>query len=317
MTKTRLFILVALLCAGWGLGAAAATATTVLDIAPGVGVIGAGGAGISLISSAETLYYNPAGLASLPGISFTSFFSSYLGEANYSALALTFRNFGVGALLLNSGSIQGYDDEGQPTELLGYSSSAYIFAFGIDPSDLPFLPDLPMAMAIGAQLKAITAKIGDVGGSGFTLDLGFRMGLTVAGFGPVSLSDVAIGITAVNLFGAMSYGDISDDLAMDLRIGASARLMDTITVAGDLYLAGAARFGVSYSPVPTLALRLGVMSGAGTSFTAGLGVNVQGFLVDYAYVGHTLGGSHRVSLTLDFSALDIGAFGRSLRRFLP
>ncbi len=316
MTKTRLLLSVALLCAGWGLGAAAATtATTVLDIAPGVGVVGAGGAGISLISNAETLYYNPAGLASLPGISFTSFFSSYLGEANYSALALTFRNFGIGALLLNSGSVQGYDDEGQPTELLGYSSSAYIFAFGIDPSDLPFLPDLGMPMAFGAQLKAITAKIGDVGGSGFTLDIGFRMGLPLGGFSAVS--DVAIAATAVNLFGAMSYDEISDDLAMDLRVGASARIVGTITVAADLYLAGAARFGVSYSPVPTLALRLGVMSGAGTSFTAGLGVNVQGFLVDYAYVGHTLGGSHRVSLTLDFSALDISALGRSMRRFLP
>ena len=65
MTKTRLLLSVALLCAGWGLGAVAATATTVLDIVPGVGVVGAGGAGVSLISSAETLYYNPAGLAEL------------------------------------------------------------------------------------------------------------------------------------------------------------------------------------------------------------------------------------------------------------
>ena len=218
---------------------------------------------------------------------------------------------------MNSGSIQGYDDEGQPTELVGYSSSAYIFAFGIDPSDLAFLPHLPMPMAFGAQLKAITSKIGDVSGSGFTLDLGFRMGLPVAGFGSISVSDVAIGVTAVNLFGSMTYDEISDDLGMDVRLGASARFMGTLTVAADLYLGGSVRFGVSYSPVPTLALRLGVMSGSGTSFTAVLGVNVVGFLVDYAYVGNTLGGSHRVSLTLDFSALDIGALGRSLRRFLP
>jgi hypothetical protein len=69
--------------------------------------------------------------------------------------------------------------------------------------------------------------------------------------------------------------------------------------------------------VPSLTLRLGLLSGGGLSVTAGLGVNVQGFLVDYAYVSHALGASHRVSLTLDFSGLNLGALGQSLRRFLP
>ncbi len=317
MTRIRILFSVALLCVGWGLGGMAETATTVLDIAPGVGVIGAGGAGISLVSNAETLYYNAAGLARLPGISFTSFFSSYVGEANYSALALTFRNVGIGALLLNSGSIQGYDEEGEPTELLGYSSSAYMLGFGVSPSDFAFLRALPSEMSFGVQLKVISSKIGDVKGSGFTIDLGFRTVFGVGGVGALSISDVAVGLTAVNLFGAMSYDDIEDDLGMDLRVGASARFIQRITVAADMYLGGAFRAGISFSPVPTLALRLGVLSGAGTSFTAGLGVNVQGFLVDYAYVSHALGGSHRVSLTLDFSALNINALGSSLRRFLP
>ena len=51
--------------------------------------------------------------------------------------------------------------------------------------------------------------------------------------------------------------------------------------------------------------------------TAGVGVAVQGFMLDYAYVSHTLGGTHRVSLTIDFSSLDISALSRSLRRLLP
>jgi hypothetical protein len=313
--RIRILFSVALLCVGWGLGVAAGIATSVLDIAPGVAVLGTGGAGISLAGGAETLYYNPAGLAELPGMSLSSFFSSLYGEANYSSFSFTFRSFGVGALLLNSGSIQGYDGSGNPTELLGYSSSAYVFGFGLGSGDLPFLRALPADMAFGGLLKVIRSKIGDVSGSGFTLDLGFRTVLPLSLSGAVS--NVALGATAVNVFGGMSYDDIEDDLAMDLRVGASARLLEKITVAADLYLGGAARVGVSFSPVTSLTLRLGLLSGGGLSLTAGLGVNVQGFLVDYAYVSHALGASHRVSLTLDFSGLNLGALGQSLRRFLP
>jgi hypothetical protein len=317
VTRTRILFSVALLCAGWGLGVAAGTATTVLDIAPGVAVLGAGGAGVSLAGGAETLYYNPAGLAELPGMSLSSFFSSHFGEASYSSLSFTFRNFGVGALLLNSGSIQGYDGSGNPTELLGYSSSAYVFGFGLSSGDLPFLRVLPADMAFGGLLKVITSKIGDVSGSGFALDLGFRTVFSVSSLGPISVSNVALGVTAVNVFGRMSYDDIDDDLAMDLRVGVSARLLERITVAADLYLGGGARLGVSFSPVTSLALRLGLLSSGGLSVTAGLGVNVQGFLIDYAYVSHAVGASHRVSLTLDFSGLNLRGLGQSLRRFLP
>jgi hypothetical protein len=313
----RILFSVALLCAGWGLGVAAGTATTVLDIAPGVAVLGAGGAGVSLAGGAETLYYNPAGLAELPGMSLSSFFSSHFGEASYSSLSFTFRNFGVGALLLNSGSIQGYDGSGNPTELLGYSSSAYVFGFGLSSGDLPFLRVLPADMAFGGLLKVITSKIGAVSGSGFALDLGFRTVFSVSSLGPISVSNVALGVTAVNVFGRMSYDDIDDDLAMDLRVGVSARLLERITVAADLYLGGGARLGVSFSPVTSLALRLGLLSSGALSVTAGLGVNVQGFLIDYAYVSHAVGASHRVSLTLDFSGLNLRGLGQSLRRFLP
>jgi hypothetical protein len=317
VTRTRILFSVALLCAGWGLGVAAGTATTVLDIAPGVAVLGAGGAGVSLAGGAETLYYNPAGLAELPGMSLSSFFSSHFGEASYSSLSFTFRNFGVGALLLNSGSIQGYDGNGNPTELLGYSSSAYVFGFGLSSGDLPFLRVLPADMAFGGLLKVITSKIGAVSGSGFALDLGFRTVFSVSSLGPISVSNVALGVTAVNVFGRMSYDDIDDDLAMDLRVGVSARLLERITVAADLYLGGGARLGVSFSPVTSLALRLGLLSSGALSVTAGLGVNVQGFLIDYAYVSHAVGASHRVSLTLDFSGLNLRGLGQSLRRFLP
>jgi len=135
--------------------------------------------------------------------------------------------------------------------------------------------------------------------------------------GSMKATDLAIGVTAVNLFGGISYDADRDDFQMDIQLGASARLAEQFRVALDAHVSGSLHLGFMYSPVPTLEIRLGLISKAEISVTAGLGVNVEGFLIDYAFASHTLGGTHRIALTLDFSSLDITALSRSLRRILP
>jgi hypothetical protein len=317
MKRTYTFLGVALLVAGLGLGARAENAVSVLDVAPGVGQLGAGGAGIAVVRGAETLYYNPAGLAGLPGISFSSFYASQMGVSDYSAFCLALRGFAVAVELYSTGSIPGYDALGNPTTELGYSSSAYMFGFGVDPSMFSFLPKLPLSFSIGGMLKAVSTKIADVKGSGFVFDLAFRTAFPSMSFGPVAVTDAAFGVTLSNLFGGISYDATQNSLPMDIGLGLSARLLGVVLVAADVHLAGSLGIGVTYEPVPTLALRLGILSKGETSITAGVGLNVAGFLIDYAFVSHTVGGTHRIGLTLDFSALDIGALGSSLRRILP
>jgi hypothetical protein len=300
-----------------GLGASAEKAVSVLDIAPGVGQLGAGGAGIAVVRGAETLYYNPAGLAGLPGISFSSFYASQMGVASYSAFSLALRGFAVAAELYSSGSIDGYDDQGNPTTELGFSSSAYMFGFGVDPSMFPFLPKLPLSFSIGGVLKVVSTKIADVAGSGFAFDLAFRTTFPSMSLGPIPVSDAAFGLTLSNLFGSVSYVDAEDNFVMDFAIGLAAKVLGVVSVAADAHLAGGMSLGITYEPVPTLALRLGVLMKGETSITAGVGLNVAGFLIDYAFVSHSVGATHRIGLTLDFSALDIGALGGMLRRILP
>ena len=317
MRRTEIVVVVALLSVGLGLSGGAQQAQTVFEIEPGVGMLGAAAAGLSIVSGAETLYYNPASLSELPGISFSSFYASYLGQASYSALALTFRNWGVAALLLGSTGIQGYDDDGDPTDTLAYRNTGFLFGAGVDPSVLPFLPDFAVDMSLGARIKILTVQVGEATGNGFSFDLGFRTVFPDMHFGGFGVSDIALGVTAVNLFGGVAYDTVSDDFPMDIRVGASARFAELIRAALDAHLSGSLHLGVIYEPIPTFALRLGLISRGSVSLTAGLGVNVEGFLLDYAYVTHTLGGTHRVSLTLDFSSLDISALSRSLRRLLP
>jgi len=315
--RTKIVVMVALLGLGLGFAGGAQQAQTVFEIEPGVGMLGAAAAGLSIVSGAETLYYNPASLSELPGISFSSFYASYLGQASYSALALTFRNWGVAALLLGSTGIQGYDDDGEPTDTLAYRNTGFLFGVGVDPSVLPFLPDFAIDMSLGARIKILTVQVGEAAGNGFSFDLGFRTVFPDMYFGGFGVSDIALGVTAVNLFGGVVYDTVNDDFPMDIQVGASARLFEMFRVALDAHLSGSLHLGAIYEPIPTFALRLGLISRGGVSVTAGLGVNVEGFLLDYAYVTHALGGTHRISLTLDFSSLDISALSRSLRRLLP
>ncbi len=317
MKRTYTFFGVALLVAGLGLGAMAEEGVSVLDIPPGVGQIGAGGAGIAVVRGAETLYYNPAGLAKLPGISFSSFYASHMGVANYSAFSFALRGFGVAAELYNTGSIDGYDAQGNPTDDLAYSSTAYMFGFGLEPSMFSFLPTLPLSFSVGGILKGVSTKIGDATGRGFTFDLAFRMDVPPMSLGALAVTDTALGITLSNLFGGLSYDGTQDTLPMRIGLGLSSRFFRVVLVAADIRLPGSLGIGVTYEPVPTLALRLGVLSQGEVSITAGVGLDVQGFVIDYAFVSHAVGPTHRIGLTLDFSSLDLGALGNSLRRVLP
>jgi hypothetical protein len=313
-------IISALLLVGLtGLAGIAQTAVSVIDIDPGVQRIGVGGAGTSLASGAETLYYNSAGLSSLSGISFSSFYASYLGVANYTSLALTFPNWGLGMLMFNSGDITGYDGSGGTTDTLSYSNNALLLGFGVDPKTLPFIPALPIDFSLGARIKYLSVNNGGENGSGFAFDLGYRMSFASLRIGPIVMSDIALGLTGNNLFGGLNYDAHGESMAMSLRIGASMRLASIVLLTSDLDLAGRFHFGVEYDPIPTFAVRAGMMTQAGgMSITLGLGLNIQGFILDYAYITHpTLSGTHRVALSLDFSGLDLSGLTRSLRRFLP
>ena len=320
MKRLYVLMMAALLLVGLGnITGMAETAISVLNIDPGVQIMGVGGAGVALAEGAETLYYNPAGLSDLEGISFSSFYSSHMGVASYSAFSLTFRNWGIGFLMFDSGNVAGYDANGNPTDTLSYGSNAFLFGFGVHPKDLAFIPALPIDFSLGGRIKYVSATVGDASGSGFAFDLAYRMTFPNMRVGPVGLTDLAFGLTATNLFGSLNYGAHGESLGVNLRLGGSARIADVVLITSDLDLSGQFHAGVEYNPVRNFAIRVGMLTQSGVmSLTLGLGINVEGFLIDYAYISHpTLSGSHRISLAIDFSGLNLMAFGTSLRRLLP
>lgn len=318
MKKGLAILVVTLLGVGVSV-AGAELAITVLDVDPGVQALGIGGAAVSLQGSPETLYYNAAGLATLSGASFSSSYVSHLGLASYSAFGLAFRNWGIGFLTLGAGDISGYDASGGATGTLSYGSNAFLFGFGIRPSDLAFLPKLPFDFALGGRLKYVSVASGTSSGSGFAVDLAYRMSFPDLRLGPLTLANLGLGITASNLLGSIGFtGGHSETMRMGLRVGVSAEMLKALLVATDFDLAGRFHLGVQYRVTPVFAIRGGMMTqGGGVAITLGLGASVAGFVIDYAFVTHPqLGASHRVALTLDFSTLDLSAIGRSLGRLI-
>jgi hypothetical protein len=294
-------------------------AITVLDVEPGVRTIGMGGAAVGFVPSMETLYHNAAGLSELPGLGFNMLYNSHLGAASYTALGLALRNVGIGVLMLNSGSIPGYDGEGNATENLSYGSTAFLLGFGVDPSQLPFLPTLPLDFSIGGRIKGLSARVGSVKGSGFGFDLAFQMRLGDIPLGPVGVSDVGIGLAVSNLLGSLNYGDHKESLRMDLRLGGSARVAEMVLVGADLELSGSLHLGVEVQVIEALAVRAGILTqSGGLSLTFGAGVDLEGIAIDYAFISHPgLSSSHRVSLTVDFGVFDLTALGRTLGNLIP
>ncbi len=314
----RLYILFMMILLGLGLEAAGAGAVSVLDLDPGVRAIGMGGAGLARVDGAETLYNNPAGLTELAGIGLGSFYATQMGLVSYGAVDITFPSWGLAFISLNAGDIQGYDASGSQTSVLSYQDTAVLFGFGVSPKILPFIPQLPIDFSLGGRLKYLSVSNGDAKGSGFSFDLAFLTRLPDRRLGPVSLSDTAFGVSMTNMFGSLNYDGHSDSFRMAIRVGGATKIANLVTTALDLDLSGSIHLGFEYTPVPTFALRAGVFNRpGGMAITLGLGVDVQGFIIDYAYVTGDLGGTHRVSLSIDFSGIDLSAFSRIFRRILP
>ncbi|UCF10154.1 MAG: hypothetical protein JSW65_00255 [Candidatus Bipolaricaulota bacterium] len=318
MKRASAVLLVVLLGAGLcGLGRDLALSVTEVD--PGVRGVGLGGAGVAHSDGVEALYYNASRLAGLGAASLQSFYASHLGAADYFALGVAFPSFGVGYLSLSSGDVAGYDASGDPTGELRYRSTAFIVGFGASPQTLTFLPRLPFDWAIGVRGKILSTTLAAESGSGVAFDLAASLMFGSLSVGPVTLADFTVGVNATNLIGSIAYDNRSETLITDARLGISTVIIDQVLFAFDFELSGRIHLGVEYRPVPTLAVRVGVLQQRpGFLLSLGLGLDLEGFGLDYAYMSSVaLTGSHRVALSVDFASINLGALTNALRRILP
>ncbi|MGE5574423.1 MAG: hypothetical protein ACM309_05895 [Bacillota bacterium] len=256
-----------------------------MDIGMGARSLGMGGAFIAVADDAAAMYYNPAGLALIEGRHVTSLYTNQYGVVGYMALGYAQRNVGAGVLMLDASGIEGTDEFANLTQYIGVREYAAIGAYGAT-----VWPN----MSLGGAVKYYSQTLPGNSGTGLTGDVGL---LYEAGV-------IRVGAVARNVLGGIHYTSGHED-AFDRSwgVGVATRPLPGLLIAADAVVKGEyeLRAGAEYL-IGNVALRGGGWWGGGqTSFTAGLGVTLPGFSVDYAYQTHNLlPDSHRLSLSIRF-----------------
>lgn len=279
--------------------------------------IAMGGAYTGVADDESSLFYNPAGLASLNGRHLIFGYHNYVFDMQAGFLGYIHplgakQKVAVFADYLNYGDFIRADNEGVPEGT--FSGSDILFGVG-------YARVINDDFSVGGNVKLIYEKIDEYSASGFAVDLG----------GKYILPDrrTSVGLAIMNLgaqFSNFIETSEKDKLPLLFRAGVSNRpkglpvlvAADVIyPTDNDIYVA----LGLEYLEVKPLFLRVGWTSfgenyKTGSSkddfagFSAGFGIDVSDFLsfsrmqISYALTPQAeLGTSHRVTLSGGFDPL--------------
>lgn len=276
----------------------------------GIGVrpISMGKAFAAVADDANAGYWNPAGLAILNAKQLSAMYSNPMNYAfggdagvkdiGYHTVSLAFPTASFGSIGLNLayltvGDIEVVEDASGPTgETFGNQEMGIIASYASSIND---------QIHVGLNLKLVRQTVWENDGSGMGLDIG-------ALYEP--LYNLRFGLMLQDLIEPkikLLENGITDNIPRKIRIGISYKLMDDmVLVATDVDKASGRSIklhvGAEVVPMKDLAFRAGYTTDTG-EISAGVGVHVSVFQLDYGFGFLNLGSTHRVSLTLDFSRL--------------
>jgi len=267
------------------------------------------GEAASTISGVQSIFYNPAGLAAVSEME--AYFSQvrWILDANYSNLAFAKRAgggvFGLAASYLSTPDTDKYDKFGTKLPET-YSASDMAVT-------LSYSARLAPRVNFGLSGKYISSKLEDEAAAALTVDAGFKYA-AVPG-------KLVFGLALQNLGGKLTYISEGDSLPLNLKFGgqyalsldkntATKKDLTIFTDVNSMKDSGAyANFGAdltsAYDKDTTFSLRAGYRTNAGGSagLSAGMGLNMKAYTVEYAYAPMgDLGNTHRFSLTFKFGA---------------
>ncbi len=277
------------------LGSSGTSVMPALRIEQGPRLAAMGGAGIGAVDDASAIYWNPAGLGRVSGnsyaISHHQWFADIKDEIAHAALTSGQGAFGLGLAYSGEPGIEHWDSTNNmlPDSFFrtwhGVLSAGYGLAVAED-------------YYVGAALKGFYQSLYTTGGYGGAADIGFACR---------PLSSLSLGAVVRNL-GLAAYGQGTERMPAEAGVGAGFALGPVNAVA-DVILPFdntiSFRVGAEYKPVPEFAVRLGYRTGPedlgtlglASGLTAGIGVHVGAFGLDYAVVPYgKLGITHRVGL---------------------
>ncbi len=295
-------------CAGLALplpsyaSGAGTTGGTILSLPVGARAIAMGEAYTAQADDANSLYWNPAGLAILNQSQASFMYNQYLEDLTLSHLAvgtpLEFGGLGASLTYLGYGKIAGYDEQANPTGNVEAHSAVATVGAGL----------LRENWSAGVNIKGIQGTLADEKAVGFASDFG----LNVVYPREVLGGTLRAAATLRNVGTGLKYLREKDPFPREWRLGVAAvQMMDRrLNVSFDygkvidddaaLY-AGSELWLTRY-----IALRAGYAGARGENkgLRAGVGLKLKDLSFDYAY-SHTadFGMAHRYELTYRFGVI--------------
>jgi tetratricopeptide (TPR) repeat protein len=251
--------------------------------------LGMGKAFVALADDASATYWNPAGLSDLSRSQLTALHSILWGGTVYDFVSYVYPTktggtLGFSGTRLFLGGFEGRDSSNRVTHTFEDIQSAYGISYG---------QKVMETLSVGANLKKMSHTLDDHTSGSYIIDVS-------AMYNPIN--NLKVGANLQNLL-AMTYGT-SDELPIVARVGVNYKLLrERLSLGVDIqttigwedstpYYVGAEYWAMDY-----LALRMGIDP---EEFNVGFGLKYEDYGVDYAYATHQLGGSHRLSATVNF-----------------
>jgi long-subunit fatty acid transport protein len=275
-----------------------------LKINIGARAVGMGSAFTGLADDASALYYNPAGMTSLPGNRFITGYHNYVAgiQSGFVGGVWTLNDksaLGAYASYLNYGEFIEADQQG--------NQSGETFSGGDVLLSVAYARRLSYNIEIGATAKAIFETLEDYSSNGMAVDLAAKYS-----------SDrrrLSVGVIVQNIGKQIEALDsLEYDLPLTVRGGISYKPVGlALILASDLIVPVDSRvevaLGVEYYEMKPFYLRLGWNS-FGTNFrtadsddnwaglSVGVGFDVSQYNIGYAFqAGAELGDMHRITFT--------------------
>jgi len=299
-----------------------------LSIGAGARALGMGGSFVAVADDGTSAYWNPAGLGGLKRTELTFMHTTMFGLDKYDFVNCT-QPFGQTGVFGLSWARLGIDDI--PLTLLpnsnpmSASNRPFISSYMQDTENafmLSYGKKLrPAGIQLGGTLKFIYNSVSGANRNavGFGGDLGliWRASFLSSKEEPV-LSDLSLGVMAQDFFktrliwNTTSSPSHTDVIQPNLKVGIAYDRKFPSVSSNMLFSIDAntrygleMRYGVEYMLADLLSLRAGLQ---GSDFTAGAGLNVSfakgesglSFIIDYAFLSHELGNTHRISIMTKF-----------------
>ena len=282
-------------------GQPGATAADFLKIGIGAKARGMGGAFVGLADDPSALYWNPAGLSQLDRPQAMFMHDRWVQDIRYEYLGCAFpidhRNaVAIGVVLLHMGEILGYDESDEPTSFFSAYDAAILLGYS---------RRISSRLSLGWTGKGILEKLEDERAHAAAFDLGLFYDSPVLSFG----------ISLRNLGTELKFSEKKHPLPTGLKVGVAFKaLNDHLLLTADTDLLTdcppGSRHGIEYNFRNVLFVRGGVKyntqnqsSPGSTTPTAGGGIKVSKFQLDYAYCSaNFMGNLHNFSLIYRFAS---------------